>query len=426
MMRTRKYIPPVLMSFYHFSLSLIGAVFYRFPSRKIKVIGVTGTSGKSTTVKMIEKILKSTGKKVASISSISFKIGDKEWENKLKMTMPGRMKIQRFLRRAVNEKCDYVILEVTSEGIDQFRHKFIDFDVCCFLNLKPEHIESHGSFENYKRAKLKLFRELEKSKKRNRAIIVNLDDENARDFLNFKAERKIGFAIYSDNYLVEDVVKAEDIKSKDSKIEFSVKGKKIRLRLPGLFNIYNALCAISVGISQGIPLLKIKNSLENIEKVEGRMEEVIEKPFQVIVDYAHTPFSLEKVYKTLKESYPYSRLICVLGAAGGGRDKWKRPVMGEIAKKYCQKIIVTNEDPYNEDPLEIINQVAKGAGKEAEKILDRREAINRALSLAQKGDIVIITGKGSEPWMCVRGGKKIPWLDKKVALEEFQKIYGRI
>lgn len=425
-MKTRKYVPSFITSIYHFSLALIGAIFYNFPSRKIKVIGVTGTSGKSTTVKMIERILEDAGKKVASISSISFKIGTKEWENKLKMTMPGRMKIQRFLRKAVNEKCDYAILEVTSEGVDQFRHKFIDFDVCCFLNLKPEHIESHGSFENYKKAKLKLFRELEKSKKRNRVIIVNLDDENVRDFLNFKVERKIGFGIYFNNHLVENVVKAENIESRNSGIEFSVKGEKIHLRLPGLFNVYNALCAISVGISQGIPLLKIKNSLENIKKVEGRMEKVIEKPFQVIIDYAHTPFSLEKVYKTLKESYPSSRLICVLGAAGGGRDKWKRPVMGEIAKKYCQKIIITNEDPYNEDPLEIINQVAKGAGKEAEKILDRREAINKALSLAQKGDIIIITGKGSEPWMCVKGGKKIPWSDKKVALEEFQEIYGKI
>lgn len=423
-MKTRKYIPSFITSLYHFSLSFLGALFYSFPSRKIKVIGVTGTSGKSTTVKMIEKILEEAGGKVASISSISFKIGEKEWENKLKMTMPGRMKIQKFLRKAVEEKCDHLVLEVTSEGIEQFRHKFIDFDVCCFLNLKPEHIESHGSFENYKRAKLKLFKELENSKKKNKVIVVNLDDENAKDFLNFKVEKKIGFTTSNQSYPLKEIVRAENIKIKNLEVDFSVRGVNFHLNLPGIFNVYNALCAISVGVSQGISLNQMKKALEKIEKVEGRMEMVIKKPFRVIVDYAHTPFALKNVYGILKENYPYSRLICVLGAAGGGRDKWKRPVLGKIAKDFCQEIIITNEDPYEEDPLEIIKQVASGAGEKAQKILDRREAIKKALSLAREEDVVIITGKGSEPWMCVKGGKKIPWSDKKIVLEEFEKLYG--
>ncbi len=424
-MKIRKYIPQFLIDVYHFSLAFLGGLFYRFPSRNIKVIGVTGTSGKSTTVFLLSKILEKSGYKVAYISSIKFKLGKEEWENKLKMTMPGRMKIQRFFRKAVNKKCDYAILEVTSEGVKQFRHKFIDFDVCCFLNLKPDHIESHGSFERYKEAKIRLFSALEKSKKRERTIVVNLDDESSPDFLKFEVEKKIGFTLQGNNIrqrLVGGLVWPEKINLEKSSSDFVIKGVSFHLNLPGLFNVQNALCAISVALSQGISLPEISKSLREVKKIEGRMEKVINKPFFVFVDYAHTPYSLEEVYKTLKRSYPSSSLICVLGAAGGGRDKWKRLVMGEIAKNYCDEIIITNEDPYDEKPQEIINQVARGTEGRAIRILDRKEAIRKALSLARENDVVIITGKGSEPWMCVAGGKKIPWDDRKIVREEFSKV----
>ena len=223
-------------------------------------------------------------------------------------------------------------------------------------------------------------------------------------------------------------VKAEDIKEGDSGFAFKVKNTNFNLKLLGKFNVYNALAAICVGLSQGVSLQICKTALEKAKGIPGRMEIVIKEPFLVIVDYAHTPHSLEKVYLLIKEKFLKNkgRLICVLGSAGGGRDKWKRPYLGKIAKKYCQKIIVTNEDPYDEDPQEIIEQIVKGAGKKALKILNRREAIKKALSLAEKGDIVIITGKGSEESICIKGGRKIPWSDKKVVLEEFQKIYGKI
>ncbi|PIR89984.1 hypothetical protein COS93_01305 [bacterium (Candidatus Gribaldobacteria) CG07_land_8_20_14_0_80_33_18] len=403
----KKFIPAFLIGWYHFFLAFLGVLIYRFPSclrrqaKKIKVIGITGTKGKSTVVELASRILENAGYKVASLSSIKFKIGEKEWPNKLKMTMPGRMKVQRFLREAVNSNCQYAILEVTSEGILQHRHQFIDFNVVVFTNLSPEHIERHGSFENYRKAKGKLFKACKK------VHILNLDDENVNYFLQFKAEKKFGFTSTS-------------IKELPTGLNFEIEDIKFELNLLGQFNVYNALAAICIGLSQGIDLETCKSSLERIKGIPGRMEEVISQPFKVIVDYAHTPDSLESVYKTLSDS----KLICVLGAAGGGRDKWKRPKMGEIASKYCQKIILTNEDPYDESPLKILEDIEKGFPQtlEYEKILDRREAIKKALSLAKKDDTIIITGKGCEPWMCVAGGKKIPWDDRQVVKEEFEKL----
>lgn len=394
----KKFIPSFLLDWYHFLLAFLGAIIYRFPSRKLIVIGVTGTNGKSTVVELASKILVAAGYKVASLSSIKFKIGGKEWPNTLKMTMPGRFKLQRFLRQALNSGSKYAVLEVTSEGIKQYRHKFIDFEVAVFTNLSPEHIETHGSFENYRAAKGKLFQAAKN------IHIINVDDENAEYFLKFPAEKKYSYGLNKG-----------DINNKD--IQF-------KLRLIGDFNIYNALAATCVGLSQGINLEICKKVLEAAGGIPGRMEEVISSPFKVFVDYAFTPNALEKVYQTLTTNYKSqtTKLICLLGACGGGRDKWKRPVLGKLAAKYCQEIIVTNEDPYDEDPMEIINQVAAGTREMAIKILDRREAIRKSLELAKPNDLVVITGKGCEPWICVKGGKKIPWDDRTVVREEFKKI----
>jgi len=398
----KKFIPSSLLDCYHFLLAFLGALIYRFPSEKLKVIGVTGTNGKSTVVEMISKILEEAGYKVASLSSIKFKIGKKEWPNTLKMTMPGRLKLQKFLRQAVNANCQYVVLEVTSEGIKQHRHRFIDFNVAVFTNLTPEHIESHGSFENYRQAKEKLF------KTTKNIHIINIEDENSEYFLNFPAKDKITYGLKKGNINLENT--------------------NLKIKLPGEFNLYNALAAISVGLSQGISLETCKSVLEKIEKIPGRMEEVISQPFKVFVDYAFTPNALEKVYQTIRNNFNPKKMICVLGACGGGRDKWKRPVLGELAAKYCQEIIVTNEDPYDEDPYQILSMIKSGISKSQfpitnfYEILDRREAIRKALELARSNDVVIITGKGCEPWICVEKGKKIPWDDREVTREEFRKL----
>ncbi len=427
MKRIKKIIPGFLLNFYHYCFALIGGVFYRlsfFTSKNMTVIGVTGTSGKTTTVEMIARILEEAGYKVGVLSSVKFKIGSQEEENKLKMTMPGRMMIPKFLRRA--RKCDYVVLEVTSEGIKQYRHKFIHFDIAVLTNLSPEHIESHGSFEKYREAKLKLFQIAKKTH------IINLDDENKDYFLPFPAERKYFFSLKNcrqkEKFFQENknyqIIRAENIDISNQGISFILKGTTFRLNLLGKFNIYNALAAISLGISEGISLETCKRALEKFKKMPGRMEVVVKSPFTVIVDYAHTPNSLEKVYKTIKEGLKNkkSKMICVLGSCGGGRDKWKRPVLGEIAATYCDKVIITNEDPYDDDPEEIIENVFQGTKGKGEKILDRREAIRKALEISQKNDIVIITGKGSEPWMCVEKGKKIPWDDRQIVREELRRL----
>lgn len=423
---------------YHYFWVLFSALIFGFPgkSKKIKVIGVTGTKGKSTVVEMISKILEEAGYKTAIFSSIKIKIANKEKKNLFKMTMPGRWHIQKFLSDAIKAKCDYAILEVTSEGILQHRQKFIDFNVVVFTNLYPEHIERHGSFENYRKAKEKLFKE-------NGSIhVLNLDDENVGHFLKYKARKKYGFSFkkelkFKDKSL--KIIKAERISQKGA-LAFRISKVNFELNLVGDFNLQNALCAVCIGISQGVSLEVAKEAFKRIKKIDGRMEIVAERPFKVIVDYAHTPDSLEVLYCSLKKGSKLSenrrangkmqedsRLICILGAAGGGRDKWKRPKMGEIAAKYCQKIILTNEDPYDENPMEIINQIEKGVFRNKEldfknvyKILDRREAIKKALSLAKEGDIVVITGKGCEPWMCVEKGRKIPWDDRQIVKEEIK------
>ncbi|MEK7562449.1 MAG: Mur ligase family protein [Patescibacteria group bacterium] len=378
-----------LLDAYHYCWAFFGAAIFGFPGydKNIKIIGVTGTSGKSTTTDLITRILDRLGNKVASISTIRFKVANKEWENKYKMTMPGRFVIQKFLRQAKNAGCKYVVLEVTSEGIRQFRHKFINFDTAVFTNIGQEHLESHGGFENYRNEKLKLF------KVTKNIHVINADDKNAKYFLDIPAKKKITFGIKdAENY-------------------------EFKLNLIGDFNVMNALAAISVAKVYGINYETCKKALQKAKGIAGRMEVIQKESFEVIVDYAHTPEQLETVYKTLNPK-PYTlnpNLICVLGSCGGGRDKWKRPALGEIAKKYCREIIITNEDPYDEDPMEIINKVAETAGQNAEIILDRKEAIKKAIKSAKPGDVVIITGKGSEPWMCVANGKKIPWDDRQIA-----------
>lgn len=393
----------MLLLIYHYLLAFLGNIYYGFPSKKLKVIGVTGTKGKSTTVYLLSRIFDEAGIKNSALSSIEFKIGAKTFPNSLKMTMPGRFVIQKFLRESADNDCKFTILEVTSEGIKQFRHRFINFDAAIFTNLFPEHIESHGSFEKYRKAKLDLFR------KTKNIHIVNADDKNAFYFLDIPAKEKITYSLNP---------------------PAGGWPKNIKLKLVGELNKYNALAALTIAQKYGVDLQTIKQALEKIEFIPGRME-FIEKgqDYKIIVDYAHTPDSLEKVYKTLEEQRKTknSKLICVLGAAGGGRDKWKRPVMGEIAGRYCQKIILTNEDPYDENPEEIIKQIERGLIKTEyfkenyQKILDRRQAIKTALQMAKSDDIIIFTGKGSETKIMLKD-KFIPWNEKEIVIEELKNV----
>jgi len=417
----KRIIPLKILNSYYQAFPALGAFLYRFPSKKLIVIGVTGTNGKSTVIQLITNILKQAGFKVASISSVRFQINDEEWQNDLKMTMPGRLKVQKFLRKAVNARCKYAVLEITSEGIKQFRHKFINFNTAVFTNLTKEHIEAHKGFENYRKAKGELFNTTGL-----KTIIVNEDDKNAEYFLHFKAGEKWGYGIENRKSKIEGqkFVGAVDIRMATDGANFTVEDTQFHLKLLGRFNIYNTLAAICVGFSEGVSLEVSKQALEKMDGVTGRMELVIKEPFKVFVDYAHTPDALENVYKTLAGS----RLICVLGSCGGGRDRWKRSEFGRLAANYCSQIILTNEDPYEERPQKILEEIEKGILEyktpniNHQLIFNRRGAIKEALSLAKHGDIVIITGKGSEPWMCVADGKKIPWDDRKIVRKEMKKL----
>lgn len=396
---------------YHWLLAWVAAIGYGFPSRSLNVIGVTGTKGKSTTVYLISKILEAGGHKVAAIGSLGYKIGEREWPNTLKMTMPGRFKIQKFLAQAKRAGCKFVVMEVTSEGLAQGRHRGIHFDSAVFTNLHLEHIEAHGSLENYIAAKQKLFT-VAKS-----IHVVNADDPRANMFGDLPAVRKIFFGLRAGE------MRAMEAQVRADRISFSAYGTHFEVPLGGEFNVYNCLAALATGAMYGVDLPTARPALESVQGVAGRMQFIQKNPFAVVVDYAHTPDSLEAVYRTLKpvgEVNPGStggKLICVLGAAGGGRDTWKRPKFGALAAQYCDKIILTNEDPWEEDPEKILDQIESGApsAPQIERILDRRQAIRRAVSLAQPGDAVVITGKGSETSMALANGKKIPWSDAEEA-----------
>ncbi len=404
--RVYRFFQPV----YHYLLALAGAIIYRFPARKIFVVGVTGTKGKTTTVELINAILEETGHKTAVISTLRFKIGEGEERNMFKMTMPGRFFVQKMLRRAVLAKCDYAIIEMTSEGARFFRHKFTYPNALIFTNLSPEHIESHGSFENYLNAKLSIAKELECSSKKKQVIIVNKDDKYADKFLNFRIPEKRVFSL-------------ADVKPftlNENGIDFTFGGEKFHSRLSGEFNLYNILAAITFARTQNIDLGTIRRALEKLSGIRGRLERVeAGQDFLVIVDYAHTADSMEKVYRV----FGNKRKICVFGATGGGRDKWKRPEMGKIADTYCDEIILTDDDSYDENPKEIARAIAEGIKNKTPTILiDRREAIREGLKCAKTGDAVIITGKGTDPFLMGPNGTKQPWDDATVTKEELQKL----
>ncbi|MDP3954317.1 MAG: UDP-N-acetylmuramyl-tripeptide synthetase [bacterium] len=436
--RGRRIIPrsvfKLAQPIYHWSISMLGAILYGLPSRSMKVIAVTGTKGKSTTVYMLSKVFEEQGVPVAAIGSLGYKIINKEWPNTLKMTMPGRMKLHKFMHEAKLAGAKFVILEATSEGIAQQRLAGIKIDCAVFTGLHPEHIESHGSFENYTKAKQRLFTATKN------IHIINIDDKYFEKFINISSQEKITFGM-SDG-------------------DINQKNINLNLKLAGDFNVYNALAALSAARAYGLDVDKAKGTLQNIDRIPGRMEFINKgQSFNVVIDYAHTPESLIQVYQTLKSQITYLRqgfdrqanhksqtvnnpkLICVLGAAGGGRDKWKRHEFGRIASEYCDEIILTNEDPYEENPEEILKQIASGFPKprshwvgvptessglqtthySLQTILDRKEAIKKSLADAREGDTVIITGKGSETTMAVAGGKKILWSDKSTVEENLIK-----
>ncbi len=397
----------ILLSPYHFAWAYLSALWYGFPAKKLTVVGVTGTKGKSSVTEMLYTTLSAAGIPTAVAGTIRFAIRNETRPNLYKMTLPGRGFVQKFLAEAVRKGATHAVIEITSEAALQHRHRFLFLDALVFTNLQKEHIESHGSFEKYASAKLLIGKELARSPKRPRAIIANADNEHSAPYLTLPVEERLPFS-YEDT---TDVVLGPGTAS------FTYSNVAFSLKLPGSFSIMNALAVIRTAEFLRIPLEKTRDALATLERIPGRTERIQEgQDFEVIIDYAHTPDSLAALYA----AYPV-RKICVLGNTGGGRDTWKRPEMGRIADEACAEVILTNEDPYDEDPRAIVTEMAKGMKRTPQIVMDRREAIRAALAAARPGDAVLITGKGTDPFIMEANGKKTPWSDAAVAREELAK-----
>ena len=423
----RKILPASIILWSHKIRGILAAVIFRFPGRKLKIVGVTGTNGKTTTCNMIAEILKTANYRVGMATTINFAIDKKEWVNKTKMTTLSPFALQKFLSNCLKAGCHWVVLETTSHAIAQYRNFGIDYKIAILTNITHDHLDYHKTYEEYRDTKAKLFSSGETIN------ILNRDDKSVEFFEKLPAQQTItyGTEVPENKRQRKPEVLAKKIILEPASSLFTVITPigqvAIELKLPGKFNIYNALAAISAAVALRIHLDVAKTALEKITNIPGRMEKVeLGQSFTVLVDYAHTSDALEKIYETLKLS-KRGRLISVLGACGD-RDRSKRPILGALAGRFADIVIITNEDPYTEDPVKIIEEVAAGVprgaqkpnlkieGKNFFKVLDRREAIEKAIEMAQKDDIVLLTGKGAEECI-VQGSQKIPWSDRKVARE---------
>ena len=435
--KIKKIIPERFISFYHLTLAALAGFYYRWPSKKMIVIGITGTKGKTSAANFVWSVLTAGGYKAGLIGTANIRIGDIEMLNKYHMTMPGRFVLQKLLRQMADAGCKFAIVETTSEGIKQWRHYGIYYDVAVFTNLTPEHLEAHGGdFLNYKMAKGEMFKSLYRGSRKvidgkeiKKIIIINYDDLHKEYFLSFSADKKITFGVMEGANF-----KADKVRNTPDGLEFLIGSEIYTINILGKFNVYNALPAVIIGSLFDIPKEKIREGLKNLKIIPGRMEKIDEgQNFLVFVDYAHEKEGMSAVLETAQEiaAENNSKVIVLLGAEGGGRDKAKRPILGEISAKIADFVIISNVDPYEDDPKEICEDIATAAekfgkirGQNLFVIEDRWEGIKKALSLAGQNDVALITGKGSEQSIVI-GGKRYPWDDRVVVREELNKIINK-
>lgn len=408
----RQCVPQFLKNGYHRFVSVLAGIVFGFPGRKLRIIGVTGTDGKTTTVQCIAAILCEAGKRAAVASTINFRINEREWVNSSKYTTLSGWKVQQFLREAVREGCEVAILEVSSHALDQGRVFGVPFEVAVITNVTREHLDYHATMKDYREAKRRLFRNA-------RVGVVNLDMEDPGEFLKTPPPKKI---TYSRLDTSADVL-AEGIEATLDGSTFHVGETKFHFALPGFFNIENALAALAATVPFGISFEMASRALEKKRGVPGRMECVPnDRGIAILIDYAVTPNALEQLYGLVSKMRPNteSKIIAVFGACGD-RDRGKRPIMGEIVSSFADTIILTNEDPYTESPERIVREIKKGIVNKTPHenlftIMERRKAIAKALRLAMPGDIVVVSGKGAEETMAI-GDTRIPWNDRRVIEE---------
>ncbi|TSC82343.1 MAG: Uncharacterized protein G01um101420_354 [Parcubacteria group bacterium Gr01-1014_20] len=426
----KKLIPKFLIGWYHWLLPYLGAAIYGLPSKKMVIIGVVGTRGKTTTAKFIWSCLRAANHQTGLTSTATIHLGEKEILNPYHMTMPGRFAMQKMLRAMVRAGCKYAVIETPSEGIEQWRHHAIRYDVAVLVTLYPEYLEIHGwDYERLKMMNRKIFSALGKNQRKTidgkkipKTIVINMDTEESEKLLESEADQKITYGINSKANFV-----AEKIQVTPRNVTFSVSNRNYELALLGAHNVTNALAAIATTSALGLDYKSIKEGIGKVTSVPGRMELVkTSKKYSVFVDYAHDEVSLRAILE-LANKIKKNRIIILIGAEGGGRDKKKRPRMGQVAAELADLIVVSNVDPYDDDPQEIIESITQAAEKNGKvrnknlfPIEDRREGIQKALSLALEDDIVIITGKGAEQSMIITN-KTIPWDDREVVRQELEK-----
>lgn len=396
------------------TLAVVAANFYGQPSKEMKVIGVTGTNGKTTTTHLIKAIMEEASIKTSIMGTLYARVGDTTMD--FGHTTPEASDIEHFMKISRNNSARYSVMEVSSHALDLYRVEGIDFNIAVFTNLTQDHLDYHKNMEEYKAAKLKLFAMI--SPQEGNFAAVNADDSYASDFINASRVPALTYGL-SDNCDVQAVNVKSNLKGSSFTVIFKDERIIFKIKLIGLFNIYNALAAITVGLGEGIRPEIIKTALEKVEGVPGRFEEVdCGQNFTVVVDYAHTPDGLENILRTGRE-LTANRLITVFGC-GGDRDRGKRPLMGEVAASYSDFCVVTSDNPRSEDPEAIIRDIIPGMDKVGDSryaiISDRREAIRHAIHLARKGDLVVIAGKGHETYQLIKD-KKLNFDDRQIARE---------
>jgi UDP-N-acetylmuramoyl-L-alanyl-D-glutamate--2,6-diaminopimelate ligase len=402
------------------ALSLISANYYNHPSKKLRMIGVTGTNGKTTTSHIIKYILEEAEKhssngKIGLIGTIENKIGDDVMPSSL--TTPESLEINEFLSKVVDRKGSAVVMEVSSHALQQNRVYGIDFDAAVFTNLTQDHLDYHKTMGEYFNAKKILFQNLSE-----KAVAVsNADDQYGETILQSTVATKFTYGIDTDA-----VVKAENItlELEETSFDVSFEGKKFRISSPliGRFNVYNSLAAIAASLALNVDVSIIQQAMNTLPPVRGRFERISAlKGFTVIIDYAHTPDALEKCLNAIdnlrrKNKSKHGRIITVFGA-GGDRDKTKRPLMGKVASEFSDLVIVTSDNPRTEDPYQIIKEITSGIKESTEYMqeVDRKRAIEKALNLANASDVVLIAGKGHEDYQII-GSDKIRFSDYEVVV----------
>lgn len=399
--------------------------FFDYPANRMRMVGVTGTNGKTTTTHMIRHILKAQGFKVGVIGTVHIMIGDTSYP--IHNTTPDVVDLQHILHQMVQENVEYCVMEVSSHALALGRVSGVEFDTAVFTNLTQDHLDFHKTFENYLAAKCKLFEQVSAPNqvKDNKGAVINIDDS-----YGYRVMEKTTAPTITYSTLGKGTLNASDVhmSTKNSQYTVNYKGESypVSMNTTGLFNVYNTLAAIGACLQEGISMEAIDTALKTFSSVPGRFELIEEgQDFAVVVDYAHTPDGLQNILETAK-AIKENRIIIVFGC-GGDRDATKRPIMGRIAAEYGDKIYVTSDNPRTEDPVQIVKDVEVGVkealreGTSYEVIVDRREAINHAIHDAKAGDIVIIAGKGHENYQILKN-ETIHFDDREEARKALKEI----